>query len=149
MAELFEADLVDRFAGRQEPFVSRHIARREPCHFGAHGLRITAVVEAFAAVEPDAVIRRHRPQIDVVGHAPAAQGPQLLEQERRGDDGRAGIEGESVLPVHVGTPPRRVEFLEDGHPIAPCAQPDGCCQTAKAAADHDRMGLARCRRRPD
>ena len=78
MAELFEADLVDRFAGRQEPFVSSHIARREPRHFGTHGLRITAVVEASAAVEPDAVTWRHRPQIDVVGHAPAAQGPQLF-----------------------------------------------------------------------
>ncbi len=36
MAELLEADPVDRLALRHEAVIARHVARREPPHLGAH-----------------------------------------------------------------------------------------------------------------
>ena len=74
--------------------------------------------------------------------APAAEPPQLLEQERRGDDGRAGVEGEAVLAVDVGAAAGRVELFQHGDAIAAGAEPDRRRQAAEAAADDDRRRLA-------
>jgi hypothetical protein len=116
--------------------------------FGTHRRRVPAVVEARAVVESQAIERRHRPQLDVVGETPPGQRPQLLEQEGRGDHGRPGVEGETVLPVHIGTPTGRVQTLQHGDAVAACAQPHRRGEPAEAAADHDGMrprGIDACR----
>ena len=92
-----------------------------------------------SVVEADAIERRQRPQIDVVGHAPAAERPEFLEQERRGDDGRTGIEGEAVLAIDIGAPARRIELFQHRDAIAARPEADRRGKSAKARADHDRM----------
>ena len=95
-----------------------------------------------AVLKADPVERRHRHQRHVVGQLASAQLPQFLEQERRGDDGRAGVEGEAVLPVDVGAAAGRIELFQHGDAIALGAEPDRRRQSAEAAADHHRMRLA-------
>ena len=86
------------------------------------------------------VERIDRPQVDVVFHAPAAERPQFLEQERCGNDGRPGVEGEAILPMDIGSAPGRVELFENGDPVAAGAQPDSRSEAAETASDDDRSG---------
>ena len=94
-------------------------------------------MESRAVGEADAVEGVHRPQVDVVAHLATAQRPQLLEQERRRDDGRAGVEREAVLSMDGGAAARGVELLEHRHPIAASAETNGRGQPAEAATDHN------------
>jgi hypothetical protein len=142
VAQALEADPEDGLARPHEALVARHVGRGEPGHLRPHGGGVAGVVESLAVVETDAVERRDRPQLDIVGEPAAAQPPELLEQERGRDDGRPRVEGEAVLPVNVSPAARRVEPLQDGHPVAARTQPHGRGQAAEAAADHDGMGRA-------
>ena len=142
MAEPLETGAIGRFAHRHEGAIAGEIVRREAQDLALHRVGIAGIVEGVAVVEADAVERRHRPQIDVVRKSAAAQRPQFLEQERRGDDGRSGVEGEAVLPVHAGAAARRVELLQHGDAITARAEPDRGGKSAKAGADHDRMRAA-------
>jgi hypothetical protein len=45
----------------------------------------------------------------------AAQCEQLFNQMRQGDDGRAGIEGEAILFVHISTATGHVELFKHLH----------------------------------
>ena len=148
MAQLLETDLEDRFAGLHEALVAGDIIGRELGDLGTHRRRITGVVEHFAVGETDAIERADRTQFDIVGQSPPAQFPQLLEQERRGDDGRAGVESEAVLPIDVGAASGRIELLQHRDAISACAKPHRCRQPAETAADDDgvRTGLDRYRR---
>ena len=139
VAEPLEADAKDRFAHRHEAVVPGDIGRGKPGDLGAHGVAVGAGVKDRAVVEHDAIERRNPAQLDVVGHPPAAQGPELFEEKRRRDDGRPGIEREAVLAEDIGAAPRRIEPLQHGHPVAARAQPDGGGQPTKSAADDDRM----------
>ena len=60
VAQLLEADLVDRLALGQKAFLAGHVVRRQPGHLVAHGLRIAAIVEHAAVVKTDAVKRCYR-----------------------------------------------------------------------------------------
>jgi hypothetical protein len=137
VAQLLEADFEDRLAGGHEPLVARHVRGAEARHLGPHRGRVARVLEHLAVVEPDPVERRDRPQLDVVGESAATQLPELLEEERGGDDGRPGVEGEAVLPVDVGPPAGGVELLQDRHPVAAGAQPHSRREPAEAASDDD------------
>jgi hypothetical protein len=55
----------------------------------------------------------------------------------------AGIEGESILVMDIGTPAWRIELLEHGHPVAPYPQPYRGRQAAESAADDDGVGRSR------
>jgi hypothetical protein len=90
-------------------------------------------------VKPDAVKWRDRLQGDVVSQFPAAEPPQLLQQERRGEHCRPGVEGEAVLPEDVGPPARRIEFFQHRDAVAARAQTHGRGETAEAGADDNRM----------
>ena len=141
VAELFESDLEDLLAGLHVAVVAADIAGRKSCDLRAHGGRIAGVIEVRAVLKADPVERRHRHQRHVVGQFASAQLPQFLEQERRGDDGRTGIEGEAVLPVDVSAAAGRIEFFQHGDAIAFRAEPNRRRQSAEAAADHHRMRM--------
>ena len=140
MAELFEADLEDRLAGAHERVIAGDVGDRQPRDLLAHRLGIAAVIERFAVRETNAVERRNRTQLDVIGEPAAAKLPELFKQERRGDDGRTGVEGESVLAVDIGSAARRIELLEHRDPIAAGAQAHGRGKTTKTTANYHRMG---------
>ena len=140
MSEPLEADPASLFAEAHEPLVPRHVAGAEPRHLGAHRRRVGRAVEGGAVREAQPVEGRQGHQLDVVREAPAAERPKLLEQEGRGDDGGAGVEGEAVLPVDARPPARRMEPLQHRHPVAARAEPHRRGEAAEAAADHHGMG---------
>ena len=140
VAEPLESDPIDRFAAAHEALKPLNVIGIETRHLRAHRRLVAAHVEDVAALKPDLVERRHRPKLDVVGHPAPAERPELLEQERRGHDGRAQVEGEAVLAKDARPPARPAEFLDDGHPIAARAEPDRRREPAEPAADHDRSG---------
>ena len=142
VAEPLEPDLADRPRALHEAFVAGHVPGREPRDLFAHGVEIAAVIEGRAVLEADAVERQHRREDDIVLHAPPAQGPEFLEQERRGDDGRPGIEGEPVLAMHPRPPAGLVQPLQHRDPVAPRPEADGGGESSEAAADHHRMGAS-------
>ena len=141
MTEFLEPDPADGFAQLHEALIARDIGRAEFGHLSAHGVCIAGAIEDDPIVESDAIKRRDRPQLDVIGQPAAAQVPQLLEQERCGDDRRAGIEGEAVLAVDIGPAARCIQFLQDRHPVAARAQPNRCRETTETAAYDNRMRL--------
>ena len=139
VAELLEADAVDLLAGGHEAVVASDVVGREAGDLGAHGVGVAAVVEGGAVVEADAVERVDRAEFDVVGEGAAAQRPEFFEEDRRGDDGGAGVEGEAVLAEDGGAAAGFGEALEDGDAVAAGAEPDGGGEPAEAAADDDGM----------
>ena len=140
VAKPFESDPVDRFAAAHEALKPLDVIGIETRHLGAHRRLVAAHVEDGAALKADLIERRHRPKLDVVGHPAPAERPELLEQERRGHDRRSQVEGEAVLMKHARPAAWAAEFFDDGHPVAPCAEPDRRRETAEPAANHDRSG---------
>ena len=140
MAEILETEAAQFHAQRHEALIALDIARRQPRHLGPHARRIARNVEQAAVVEPQPVVRVHPPQVDVVFQPLAGEPPELLQQLRHGDDGRTGIEGETVLPVHIRPPARRIEPLQHRHAVAARAQPHRGGKAAKPAADDHGVG---------
>jgi hypothetical protein len=141
VAQLLEADAKDLLALRDEALVPGHVAGLEFADLAAHFGGVAGVIKLLTVGKPDPVERRHRPHVDGVRHALAAQRPQLLEEERRGDHGGPGVEGEPVLLVHVSSPAGGIELVQHGHAVAAGAEAHRRGEPAKAAADHDGMSL--------
>ena len=139
-AELLITQAISQGAALKKFLIALNVTRRQARHLGAHKLRVARVIEGLAIVEAQAKERLHGAQIDIVGKAPAAQRPQLFEEEGGGDNGRTGIEGEPVLAEHVGAPARGVEFFDNGNPIPLHRQANRGGQTAQSTADDQRRG---------
>ncbi len=88
-------------------------------------------------MKPDAVERRHGAEVHVVGDVPAAEAPELLEQEGRRHHGGARVEDEPVLPVDVGSTAGGIELLEHGDAVAARAEANRGGEAAEAAANDD------------
>ena len=148
MPQLFEPDAKNPLAHFHERVVAIHVAGREPRDLGSHPLGVAGVVELGAVVEPDAVERIHREQLDLVLQPATAEPPKLPQQEWCCNHGRSGVEHVPVLTEHARSSTRLVEPLQNGYPIAASPEADGSCQAAEAGADHDCMGshvvLHRC-----
>ena len=131
-----------------EPFITLDVARRQVGNLLSHGVRITGAVERGSVVEADPIEWRYRRQYYVVYHFAAAKAPELFQQERRGKDGRAGIEGETVLAEYRCAAPDGIQFLQHGNPVAACPQPDCGGKTAEPRSYHRGMtrGSEVCRR---
>ena len=142
VAQLLEADAVDRLAGVQEPLVAGDVVRAQRADLRAHALVIAGAVEGEAVVKTDPVEWIHRDQRDVVGHLATTERPQLLEAEERGDDARTGVEGVAVLVELVAAAAGLIEPVDDGDPIAARAEADRGGEPAEAGADDDGVGTA-------
>ena len=127
----------------EETLIASDIARAEARHLGDHLRLVTAVIEPAAIVEADPIERIHQAQVDIIGHALAAQRPEFFKQEGRGNDGGTGIEDEAVAAVHVGTATGRVQFLEHRDLITARGETDGRRQAAEATADDQSDRLER------
>jgi hypothetical protein len=103
---------------------------------------VVGAIQSGAVMETNPVKGTQRAQVNIVLEAPVAEPPQVLEHERRGNDGRTRIEREAVLAKHIGPAARRIQLLEHAHSIAACAQSNGGRQAAEAAANDNRV----CRR---
>ena len=101
-SQLLKAELKATFGSLHQVFEALHIIRAERGNLVEHGLVIIAVVKVRAVVKADAVERRHQAQVHMVLHALTAQGKQLFDQVRQGDDGGASVKGKAVLLVHIG-----------------------------------------------
>ena len=140
VSKLFESDAEDRFRLPLEALVALQVAGGKACDLRAHALRIAAVVEVRPVVEADAIEGLHRPERNVVGKPLAAEVPKLLEEKRRRDDGRAGVEDEAVLTKDTGATAQRIELLQHRHAVAARTEADGGREPAEAAADDDGVG---------
>lgn len=103
-----------------------------------HGLHVVRVIDDGAVLPEEAIERRDRHQVDVVGQPFARRLEELLETMRRGDHGGAGVEREPLVLVDVGAPARLVALLEDRGGNAGGLQADGQRQPAEPAADDGR-----------
>ena len=139
MREFLEADFVDCFAQRDEFFITLGIGRCQAQYFGPHGIGITRAIELRTIVEMDSIEGRDRMEQNIIRQPPAGKRPEFLQQKRRGDDRRPGIEGETVLSENRGTAAGLRQMFEHGDPVAARAQADRSRKPAKAAADDHRM----------
>ena len=139
VAQLLESNAIDRLAEAHVALVSVDVGGIESRDLCAHPRGVAVVVEALAVVKTNAIEGIHRPQVDVIRHLPTAQAPKLLEQEGRRDDGGTRVEGEAVLPVHVGATAGRVEFFKNCDSITARAHANRGGEPAESAADHDRV----------
>ena len=135
LAEILEGEAVDLLALDEEALVAGQVAGRQAGDLGPHGGIVAGTREGGPIGEAQPVERVEGLHGHVIGQTPAAQRPELLEQERQGDDGRPGIEHEAVLPEHRGAAPGLFQLFHDGDPIATRTQADSGSEAAKAAAD--------------
>ena len=137
-----KGEIVDALAVAGEAVIARQIVGRDAGDLGAHRRRVAGAVHHVAVVEADLVERVEPLQRHVLREIAPAQLPDVLEHERRGDDGRPGVEGEAVLSPDIGAPAGAVEPLQHRHLETARAQPRGGGEAAEARADHDRLGSA-------
>jgi hypothetical protein len=124
------APVAGDIAGREFLAISASIASSSPLTWNS-----------LAIVETDRVERIERDQRSISSaEAAAAQRPEFLEHERRGDDGRPGIEGEAVLAELRRPSSGFIKLLENSDAVAARAEPDGSGKPAEAGADDDGMG---------
>jgi hypothetical protein len=142
MAELLEADAINGFALAHETVVTGDICRCDTGHLRAHGFGVAAVVEDLTRIEADAVEGRQGTELDIIFEAAAAQIPQVLEQEGRGDDGWPAVEGMAGFNPDGGSPSQRVQFFEQGDTVSSGAQANGGGESAETTANHDRAPRA-------
>ncbi|GAC1541508.1 MAG: hypothetical protein NVS3B16_05170 [Vulcanimicrobiaceae bacterium] len=72
----------------------------------------------------------------------ALQREELFDEMRHGKNGRAHIEGVTVLLPDVRAPTRGVEFLDDRRPNAETLQPDAEGESADTGPDNDGVTAA-------
>ena len=108
---------------------------------------LAAVVEVVAVGEAHAVEGVEQAQLDVVGQIATRQVPQLFQQERHRDDGRAGIEDMALDRVHARAATGHVQLFQHLHAPAPGGQANGGGEAAKPTADDQRKGCIRVHRR--
>jgi hypothetical protein len=108
----------------------------------AHGIGVARVIEHVTVVETDPIEGVHRTEIDVVREALATELPELLEEKRRRDDGRACIEDEALVAEDAGAPSGLVETIDDSDAITATEQTNGGGEPTEAGADHDHPGRA-------
>ena len=139
VAKLFKADPEDVFRRFHEAIIGRHIFGADLRDLPQHVFLVVGIIEVRAVVEADAIERVHRLQDDIVRQLLAAELPQLLEQIRRGDDGRAGVESETILAINVAAATRCIELFQHRDAIALRPQTNCCGETTETRADHDGM----------
>ncbi len=138
--ELLVTEVVGLLAGLQETVVTFDILRGHLLNLGPHGIGIAAVVEMRAIVEAESEEWRHGTNIHIVLKTATAQFPQLLEEERGGNDGWARIKDKTILAEYRCSATRAFLLLEHRHAITANAQTNGRRQPTKAATDYDRVG---------
>ena len=131
-----EADVEDAPGVRQQPQVAVPVVRRDAPDFGQRVVQRAAVVEVIAIGKTEAVPRRQRNQLDVIGQPLAEQLEQLLEQEGRGDHGRAGVMAEAVALEDPGPTAELLAPVQQRDPIAFGPQAQGCGNAAITGAHH-------------
>ncbi len=140
-AELDVAFLEHRLRIGQEALVAGDVGRVARVDLAVQGLLVVQVVEVAAVFPAQAVEGRDRQHLDVVLHALAGRGEQLLDAGWIGDHRRAGIEHEALVLVDVGAAARLVAFFEQRGLHAAGLQADGQGQAAESGAD-DHGGFA-------
>src|SRR5690606_1261675 len=134
-AELDVAFLVDRRRVFEERVVAGDVSRIEPGNLAAQLDLVVRIVEAGPVGPAEAVERRDRHQLDVLGHVVPGQRPQLPQAIGVGDHGRTGVEGETfTLPV-VRPPAGLVARLDQRRRDARGLEANGERQPAEPGAD--------------
>jgi hypothetical protein len=136
IAKFLEPDAASGLAQPHELLIAFDIAGGQTGDFPPHGVGVARAVECRSIVEADAIKRCDRGQRHIVRQFAAAKAPEFLQQEWSGQDGGAGIKGESVLTEHRRSATGGIELLHNGYTVAPRAQSNGCREAAKSRTDH-------------
>ena len=116
--ELGETDIVDPAAVLEQSEIPGAIARFDALDLRERGLQRAAVIEGVPVGELEAIPRRQRDQLDVIGEAFAEEREQFFEQERRRDDRRAGVVSEARALIDLGASAQGRAAVDEGHGIA-------------------------------
>jgi hypothetical protein len=139
-AELDEAKLETFLRRHHQVFETLHVFWAELRNLREHLLVVVAVIKMRPVVKTDPIERRHQTQVDMVFHLPTAQGEELGNQVRQGDDGGTRIKRKTILLVHVSTAPGGIQLFQHLNAIAFHAQTNRGSQSAKSRANHNRRG---------
>jgi hypothetical protein len=120
----------------QEAVVAVDVGRVLPGDLLVEEPEVVRVVEAVAVFPVEPIEGRDRQQLHVVSHRAPAGLEQLLEAVGSGDDGRASVEGEALVLVHVGSSPGAISLLDERGADAGGLEPDGEGEPPEPAADH-------------
>jgi len=101
---------------------------------------VAGVFEGLAVVPSDSVEGFARDDLDVVGGFFSCEGEEFIEEEGSGEDGGAGVVGESFVAEDGGTPAGLFEGFKESDVVAAGLEADGGGETAEARADDEGWG---------
>ena len=81
--------------------IPRPIARLDALNLRQRGFQGATVVEGIAIGELEPIPRRQRNELHMIGETFTKEGEQLFEQERRGNDRRAGVVSEALALIDL------------------------------------------------
>ena len=81
--------------------IPRPIARLDALDLRQRGFQGATVVEGVAVGELEPIPRRQGNEFNMIGETFAEERKQLFEQERRGDDRRAGVVSEALALIDL------------------------------------------------
>jgi len=106
-----------------------------------HFRLVAGVFEGLAVMPGDSIERFAGNDVDVVGSFFARESEQFIEEERGGEDGGAGVVGESLVTKNGGAATRLFQGLEQGDVVAAGLEADGGGESAEAGADDEGGGF--------
>jgi hypothetical protein len=101
-------------------------------NLGLHFRLVTGVFERLAIVPSDSVERFAGNDFDVIGSFFARESKQLIKKKRGGEDGGAGVVGESFVTKNGGAATRLFESLEESDIVATGLESNGGGEASKA-----------------
>jgi len=106
VGEFHESFLEDGMGFSDKPAVAFEIIGKMLAHLFFHFCLVAGVFEGLAVVPSDSVEGFAGDDLDVVGGFLSGQGEEFVEKERGGEDGGAGVVGESLVTKNGGATSR-------------------------------------------
>ncbi len=141
VGELLEPDLENLPGCLQQPCISGDVTRRETLDLGVGVLDRGAIVELVAVMEMEPVPGVQRPEVEMILAALSEQLEQLVEQEWRGDHGRAGIMPEAAPFKHLRPSANGIQPVDKCHGMAAGAHAQGSRDAAETGTDYKNIAL--------
>ena len=127
-----ESFLEDGVGFSDKTAVALEVVGKVLANLGLHFRLITGVLEGLAVVPSDSVERFAGNDFDVIGSFFARESKQLIEKKRSGQDGGAGVVGESFVTKNGGTATGLFESFEESDIVATGLESHCRGETSKA-----------------
>jgi hypothetical protein len=127
-----EGFLEDGVGFSDKTAVALEVVGKVLANLGLHLRLVTGVFEGLAIVPSDSVERFAGNDFDVIGGFFARESKQLIEKKRSGQDGGAGVVGESFVTKNGGAATGLFESFEESDIVATGLESNGGGETSKA-----------------